>query len=176
MSEINPIRILRDRFYMTQRSLAEQAGMSPSAILRYEQGLYQEISEKICGVFKEKDSLDAYINDLPAYYRAWRTNYQYKASKYTHPLPNLQVRPNEHPFITWRKTLTTRAVGKDSRISFCILLAVHPSVVLDYENAKQAHMPKLIRDALLNAEVPATHLDNLDQLGVIYYDRRNRTV
>jgi transcriptional regulator with XRE-family HTH domain len=168
----NPIRAARRSLNLTQRSLAEQAGISPTAVLRYEQGLYEEISDKIYRTLLEYEPLDVSIVDLPAYYRAWRTHHQYEASKYFNPLPALAVLSDEHPFVTFRRSITTRAVGKDSRISFCILLAIHPSVVLDYEAGKQEHMPNLIQQALANAGVSARYINSLDQLGGVYYDRR----
>lgn len=167
---MNPIKALRRQHNITQRDLAEQAGISPTALLRYEQGIYENLSDKIAIALERYNDENV---DLYQAYKEWRFTYQYSASKYVHPLPNLQVHPNEHPFTTWRKTVTTRAVGKDSRISFCILLAVHPSVVLDYEAAKQAHMPNLIAAALQKAGVPDNYISNLDALGKVYYDRRN---
>lgn len=169
----NPIKQARQRFNITQRSLAEQAGISPTAVLRYEQGLYENISGKIFKALLDLDPNDGMLRDLPALYRDWRNIHQSVASGYVHPLPNLQVYPQKHPFITWRETVTRRAVGKDSRISFCILLAIHPSVVLHYEAGKQRHMPKLIQDALINAGVGADYIKSLDDLGAIYYDRTN---
>ena len=165
---INPIKTFRQLHNLTQRSLAEQAGMSPTAVLRYEQGLYQELSEKISGVFT---SLDEEAANLPEAYRTWRKAHQLEAKRYINPLPNLMVISGEHPFTTWRRTVTTRAVGKDSRVSFCILLAIHPGVVLEYEKGKQRHMPHLIKEALINAGASETYVKSLDDLGAIYHDR-----
>lgn len=167
----NPIKRVRTNHNMTQRSLAEQAGISPTAVLRYEQGLYEKLSDKINNVLKELDDTQM-SKMLPELYVLWREDVQLHAKPYFIPLPNLAVNLNEHPFTTFRRTVTTRAVGKDSRISFCILLAIHPSVVLDYEAGKQEHMPNLIKEALLVAGVPAEYIHSLDQLGGVYYDRR----
>jgi hypothetical protein len=167
---MNPIKELRRKHNLTQRSLAEQAGISPTAVLRYEQGLYEQISEKIVDALAEHEpNCRMYIR---ASYLEWRFNHQKEATKYFNPLPALAVLSDEHPFVTFRRSITTRAVGKDSRVSFCILLAIHPSVVLDYEAGKQEHMPNLIQQALANAGVSARYINSLDQLGGVYYDRR----
>lgn len=166
----NPIRSLRRSFNLTQRSLAEQAGISPTAVLRYEQGLYEEVSGKIVTALAEHDPIEA--ARIPSKYRSWRNAHQVAAHKFFEPLPALAVLSDEHPFVTFRRSITTRAVGKDSRISFCILLAIHPSVVLDYEAGKQEHMPNLIQQALINAGVTSMYVNSLDQLGGVYYDRR----
>lgn len=168
---MNPIKELRKKHNLTQRALAEQAGISPTALLRYEQGLYEEISEKIVDALYGIDD-DAAL--LRVQYRWWRQDHQLEAAKYFKPLPHLVVIGDEHPFVTFRRSITTRAVGKDSRISFCILLAIHPSVVLDYEASKQEHMPNLIQVALTAAGVPEHYINSLDQLGGVYYDRRTR--
>ena len=159
----NPIKKLRQEQNLTQKALAEQAGISPTAVLRYEQGLYQEISPKITKALEDET--------LPLRYRLWRLKHQQDAERYFKELPQLTIKPGEHPFETFRKTITTRAVGKDSRVSFCILLAIHPSVVAEYEKGKQMHMPGLIREALNTAGVPGLYLNSLDQFGAIYHDR-----
>lgn len=168
---MNPIKELRRKHNLTQRSLAEQAGISPTAVLRYEQGLYEHVSMKIVNALSEYDELEGVV--LPGRYDLWRFKTQRDAAKFFTPLPSLAVNLTEHPFTTFRRTITTRAVGKDSRISFCILLAIHPSVVLDYEAGKQEHMPNLIRNALFNAGLTLQYIDSLSQLGGVYYDRRN---
>lgn len=159
----NPIKKLRQELNLTQKALAEQAGISPTAVLRYEQGLYQEISPKITKVLED--------DNLPKRYHLWRLVHQQSAEEYFKELPQLTIKPGEHPFETFRKTVTSRAVGKDSRVSFCILLAIHPSVVAEYEKAKQMHMPRLIQEALDTAGVPDTYINSLDQFGAIYYER-----
>ena len=170
----NPIKRLRIKHNMTQAGFAELAGMSPTALLRYEQGIYETPSEKIVNAFhslNDDDSDDPFL--LSVQYHNWRMEVQKEASKYVNPLPSLAVLKDEHPFTTFRKAITTSAVGKDSRMSFCILLAIHPSVVLDYEKCKQPHMPALIHSALSNAGINEEYINSLDQLGVVYYERRN---
>lgn len=172
---MNPIKELRTKHNLTQRALAEQAGISPTALLRYEQGLYENVSEKILDVLVDIDD-SALAQNLNALYTIWRNEHREEAAKYFQPLPHLVVIGDEHPFVTFRRTITMRAVGKDSRIAFCILLALHPSVVLDYEANKQAGMPHMIKAALLTAGLTERYINSLDQLGGVYYDRRTTRV
>lgn len=168
----NPIKVLRVKHNMTQAGLAQLAGITPTAVLRYEQGIYENPSESIINAFhtiNDNDDDDPFV--LPYKYHEYRQWKQKAASKYFKQLPQLAVKPNEHPFVTFRKHVTQQAVGKDSRMSFCILLAIHPSVVLDYEKGKQPHIPALIRSALVNAAVGEAYLKGLDELGEFYYER-----
>lgn len=168
---MNPIKELRQEFGLTQRALAEKAQISPTAVLRYEQGLYEAPSEKIMDVFEEYQP-DTSVW-LSYHYTNWRHIQQGNAGKYFTELPSLGNFEGEHPFATFRRRITTRAVGKDSRISFCILLAIHPAVVLEYEKCRSRRLPNLIREALVRAYVPEDYINDLASLGEIYHDRIN---
>lgn len=164
----NPLKTTRRLYGLTQTEVAELAGIGKNAVMRYEQGLYVEPSMKIINVLAAYGTPQS---DLVEDYKDWRDYHQKSARRYINPLPNLEVKPNEHPFTTWRKTVTRRAVGKESAMSFCILLAVHNAVVLNYEKAGHKHIPNLLWNALANAGVSEPYLQNLDDLGAIYYER-----
>jgi transcriptional regulator with XRE-family HTH domain len=165
----NPIKQLRESHNITQQQLATEASTSTLAVLRYEQGLYDEPSQKIVTAL-------AVLTDTPPTtltqaYHEWRRDLRQENSIYFENPPPLSVRPDEHPFVTFRKTITTRAVGKDSRMAFCILLAIHPSKVSEYEKGMQAHIPRLILDSLIDVGLKPYYIEGLDQLGVVYHDR-----
>lgn len=168
---MNPLKFARTQQGMTQRQLAELAGVSVNAVLRYEQGLYENPSANIIHHLAENPQHE---QTLKQKYYDWRIVKQREAAFYFHPRPQLAVRPNEHPFTTFRKTITQRAVGKESAISFCILLAINAAALQEYEKGKHAHIPSHIWAALVTAQLPDSYIENLDQLGVIYYERSHR--
>lgn len=160
---MNPIRRARLENSLTQSELAYQCDMSRLAVIRYEQGLYQNISEKITEVLGvTQDS-----------YSTWRIMQQESARPYMKPIPFVRTNPDgEHPIVQFRKIITQRAVGKSSQMSFCILLALHPGTVAQYEKCRLRKLPNAIRVALHNAGVSEAQIDELDTFGQFYYDHQ----
>lgn len=164
------MKTLREQKGLTQRQVAEATGMSPLAVLRYEQFIYEELSDKLAEFYAEEFPEET-PNSVKAIYRFNRAQYQTnQCLRYCIPPPTLLIRGGEHPFITWRRTITTRAVGKESRMSFCILLALHPAVVADYESGKLKTMPKQIR-SVLQLQIPIDYVNQLNSLGEIWHER-----
>ena len=187
MSPLNPIKELRNRLDLTQQDLANLAGISQQGVLRYEQSLYEEPSDKLVdtlctelalrGLSPTNDpELGEYLgswstptdlrNSIIRRYQENRLQIQQDAAylfRYSHPVTRFA---NEHPFETWRaKVLDSR-----SRMRFCILLAVHPSVVAEYEKGKRRYIPRSLREAHSNAGVGNNLLTDLDYAGSIFYD------
>ena len=156
----------------TQREVASETNMTTHAVLRYEQHLYEHLSPNLAKYYASL-SPDPRTNAqrIQEQYTAARLQIQFNAAEYFQSLPPLSIRAGEHPFLTFRKYITTRAVGKDSRMAFCILLALNPAVVYTYDMGKQPTMPSLIREGLLNAGVGEAYLQGLMQLGEIWYER-----
>ena len=153
----------------TQREVANETNMTTHAVLRYEQHLYESLSPNLATYYANlADTIPVLIQSQ---YHQERLAIQSDASEYFNSLPPLSIRAGEHPFLTFRKYITTRAVGKDSRMAFCILLALNPAVVYTYDMGKQPTMPSLIREGLLNAGVGEAYLQGLMQLGEIWYER-----
>lgn len=154
----------------TQREVANETNMTTHAVLRYEQHLYEHLSPNLAKYYA---SLVPGLNAqrVQEQYTAARLQIQFNAAEHFNSLPPLTIRAGEHPFLTFRKYITTRAVGKDSRMAFCILLALNPAVVYTYDMGKQPTMPSLIREGLLNAGVGEAYLQGLMQLGEIWYER-----
>lgn len=164
--EIKKLRLDRG---LTQREVANATGMTTHAVLRYEQGLYEHLSPALANYYAELT--DDSPENIQLAYLADRHFTQFNASEHFNSLPPLSIRAGEHPFLTFRKYVTQRAVGKDSRMAFCILLALNPAVVYTYDMGKQPTMPHLIREGLLNAGVGEAYLQGLMQLGEIWYER-----
>lgn len=163
---------LRTQLGFTQEQVANQTGMTRLAVLRYEQYLYEELSSKLVSFYAKQTDRD--LSDIQSQYHQERLMVQYEANQIIlEPYPSLRIIGGEHPFTTFRRTLTYRAVGEDSRMAFCKLLALHPSTVAEYEAAKLRSLPSAIRSALFS--LPEDYLNNLNQLGEIYYDRQRRT-
>lgn len=160
---MNPIRQARLDSHLTQKELAQRLGISTLAVIRYEQGLYQNISEKFTAELGVK-------NDS---YQAWRTMHQEAAREYMKPFPFVRTIPDgEHPFVQFRKIITQRAVGTSSRMAFCILLALHPATVASYEKCGLRKLPNAISVALYNAGVSLAQINELDTFGQYYYDHQ----
>lgn len=165
----NPLRSLRTSHGLTQHYIAEKAGVSALAVLRYEQGLYDSPSPKLIDALSEYYPLGR--QDLIDAYQAWRIMKQEDSRDCFKPWPQVLI-GNEHPFATFRKVITQRAVGKSSKMSFCVLLAIHPATLYSYEHSRLTHIPSVIKSALHNAGVTGEHISELDHLGVVYNERR----
>lgn len=165
--EIKKLRLDRG---LTQREVAQHTGMTTHAVLRYEQGLYEHLSPALADYYATL-IVGATPEMIQRTYTTDRILTQQYASEHFNSLPPLTIRAGEHPFLTFRKYITTRAVGKDSRMAFCILLALNPAVVYTYDMGKQPTMPSLIREGLAGAGVGEAYLQGLMQLGEIWYER-----
>lgn len=169
---MNPIKQFRTERGMTQQELAEKAGMSAQAVLRYEQGLYEHLSAKLAQAILGEQSWDIDTEGkLYADYAIFRMETQRAAHKYLYPRVVLIIDEKKHPFKIFRETITLRAVGRESQVAFCILLAIHPAVVADYSNGKMRTMPAMIKDALTIAGIDDDYLKSLEMFGETWYDR-----
>lgn len=183
---MNPIKELRNQLGLTQQDLANLAGISQQGVLRYEQSLYEEPSDKLVNTLVntvsahelslEGTELSQYSGPAPTpgdlrnaiieAYTANRLEVQREAEYlFRHP-HNVTRIGNQHPFETWR----TKVLDSGSRMKFCILLAVHPSVVAEYEKGRRRYIPRSLREALLTAGVGNNLLSDLDYAGSLYYD------
>lgn len=165
----NPIRSARLARGMTQKGLAKLADVTPHALLRYEQGLYEEISPNIINTITLIDE-ELTPQNLNQQYQAFRLEKQQAACRHLYPLPVVEANESEHPFKQFEDAVMTRMTGKPSRIGFCILLAINPAVVLNYDKGKQGPMPSLIRSALHNAGVYDSYIGVLDIYGQRWFE------
>jgi DNA-binding XRE family transcriptional regulator len=165
----NPLKAARLSAGMTQKAIASATDMTPHAILRYEQGLYDQLSPKLSLFCSEH--LDLLPSEVEAEYRLFQHNRRRDSAGYFLPFPNLVMSPSEHPFVYFRNVITTRAVGKKTRIGFCVLLAMNPAVVLQYEKGRTAHLPLLMVGCLRDAGVPGDKIKDLDSYGEIWHER-----
>lgn len=167
----NPIKSARLARGLSQRGLANLASMSPHALLRYEQGLYEHISPALLETICLQFDLDAAT--VAHDYNVFRMETQRSAHEWMRDsdLTPIQISPDVHPFVSFREGVTLRAVGRTSRIRFCILLAINPAVVLNYDNGRQGPMPTLIREALINAGLKDEYLKKLDIYGQLWHER-----
>jgi hypothetical protein len=135
--------------------------MSALAVMRYEQGLYLNPSKKLTN----------YLEVSETAYQAWRTIHQESARIYFKPFPRPSLDFGQHPFVNLRQTISQRAVGTSSQMSFCVLLALHPSTVAEYEKGHLIKLPSAIRVALYNAGLSESQINELDELGRWYNER-----
>lgn len=165
----NPIKEARLRRGISQRELAGLAGMSAQAVMRYEQGLYENLSDKLATATAELDSQP--VGEVIRDYALYRDFVQREASLAV--VPPAELRHGEHPFTTFERNLMRSKGKRPSRISFCILLAIHPATVAEYDMGKVKHMPALIERALINAGMHNEDIETLKTFGELYYERNN---
>ena len=169
---MNPIKEARLNAGMSQKELAALSNMSTHAVLRYEQGLYENLSNNLLMTLSDHLGLSADEHKLMLQaYDNFRLETQRAAAPLMeHPSP-IQINVDFHPFVAFREHITMRAVGKANRMRFCILLALNPAVVLNYESGKQGPMPALIKAGLTNAKLDKGYLEMLEIYGQIWHER-----
>lgn len=168
---MNIIKELRQEKGLTQRQIATLSDMSAQAVMRYEQGLYEGLSAKLRDTLAELADLDPNLIDYN--YEQFREAVQFEARAYVLPPPPIVITADKHPFCHFRETVSKRRNGAASRISFCILLAMHPATVAEYDEGKVIHMPALIHRGLTNAGLSSDYLNQLSAVGELWYERHS---
>jgi DNA-binding XRE family transcriptional regulator len=166
---MNPLKQTRLSAGMTQKAIAAATDMTPHAILRYEQGLYDQLSPKL-SLFCSQH-LDILPSEVENQYHDFQITKRHNAAQFFMPPPQLVMNAHEHPFVFYRNVITLRAVGKKTRIGFCVLLAMNPAVVLQYEKGLAPKMPHLIVGCLNDAGVSGSLINDLSSYGEIWSER-----
>lgn len=166
---MNPLKETRLLAGKTQKQIAHETNMTPHAVLRYEQGLYDALSPKLSLYCSEH--LELLPSEVEIQYHEFQLERRRLSGPYFTPWPTLVMSPHEHPFVYFRNVVTLRAVGKKTRIGFCILLALNPAVVLQYEKGRSAHLPLLMSGGLRDAGITAEKIKDLDSYGEIWHER-----
>lgn len=172
---INPLKEARLDRNLTQAQLAKLAGMSSNAVVKYEHGLYSLPSDNIIHALWEWDRnklktgipYQEFWASLCEKYQAWRVHKKTHANS-TLTSRGFTIPPNTtaHPLTIWRICL-----GLNSQMEFCKLLAIHPSIMSQYESGKTRSMPTELHDSLTMASVGSDFIDYLDTRGEEYHDR-----
>lgn len=161
---MNPLKEARLAFNWTQNELAREANITPNALIKNEQGLYPEPSNKVVLALGGDQRM---IAD----YKLWRLEHLDAAcSFFTRHKEILGLQPSGglNPFICWR----VHHLHIDSRLEFCKLLVLHPAVVQKYEQGEMRTMPESLYETLRRVGVSHDSVIYLNRLGESYYDRR----
>lgn len=165
---INPLKSTRVFLGLSQAQLAKVANVSPGAILKYEQGLYQEPSTKILRTLEAVGKDLDYVVDIGKItneYHHWRLLHQASQRWLFEDIRTLNYRENIHPFKVLRHT-----VGSGYTLQgFAVLLAIHPSTLQMYDANKVKWMPGVIKAALTTAGCREQLLKELDSKGAKFY-------
>jgi transcriptional regulator with XRE-family HTH domain len=161
VTSINPLKLARQVSGLTQEDLSYYAGVTPGAILKYEQGLYENPSKKILKVLSARTGIS--VKELMMEYSDWRS--WKRRIAYLPSVGILHINEFFHPLTQYRE-----AAGYRSVQSFCIELCMHPAVVGKYEKAGCRSMPLMVKTALSEAGLSAPGIDIIHRKGQVYYD------
>ncbi len=164
---LSPIKEVRQRHGISQIELASLADMSAQAVMRYEQSVYDKISLKLAQALADLEQCP--VGEIEVRYDLHRHEVQVYANLTI--TPPLRIALGEHPFETFRKDVMRAKGLKESRMAFCILLAIHPAVVSEYDSGRTRQMPALIDRALNNAGMPYALIETLNTFGELWYER-----
>lgn len=147
----NPFKSLRISLGLSQKEIADQIGITSQVVLRNEQGLYTTPNVQIMTVLLREAHSRGIIkhtyHSLTEAYDTWVKDVRHTNGYiFNRPITfKLGHRPVAHPFRIWRESFGF------SRIGFCKLLALHPSIVQSYEEGRTGPLPDVIRAALIDA-------------------------
>jgi transcriptional regulator with XRE-family HTH domain len=172
----NPIRRLRRAKRLSQDQLASFTDTTRLTVLRAEQGLFEEVPQRLADVLLDLTPLnyDPITKHPVAFYsrsdteRILELNAEYREFQgaqrafnglngnglLTHPFV-LGPGGNTHVF----KQL--RVKSGLSQIGFCIRFCVNPGGLYKWESFKQQHAPKQLLDSLLEAGYPEASVNHL---------------
>lgn len=137
MSSNNPLKQARLNLGLTQKELAFHLAMTPGAVLKYEQGLYEQPSQKLVEYLAYDDEeADLLVLD----YHSWRC--RKRRSVNLPALGALSFSKDFHPMETYRNSLQKSPQG------FCVMLCIHPGSYADYESGHLSNMPRSLSEAL----------------------------
>lgn len=172
----NPLKLARLERNLTQKQLANLAGISQNAVVKYEHGLYQHPSDNIISAFfhydlrhnKEK-VFSNFRQELTLAYQVWRVKQIRQARHYLQKARYYGTTPRPvglHPFADWRINYLTI----DSQMELCKLLVLHPSILSQYEAGRTRSMPSEIKFALAHCDLPDITIEALEIEGEVFHD------
>lgn len=177
----NPLKKLRQKYGLSQAQLADLAGISPQAVLKYEQGLYQDPSDSIMSALISTASHnDEHISwsKLADEYQQWRLIHQAAQRWRFEDIRHLNIHGNEHPFASLRRAVGDSKKQRGLGVSvqgFAVILALHPATCSEYNSGRLRSMPSVMKEALLRAGCRMVIIDEVDTFGQYYYDRKNKS-
>jgi transcriptional regulator with XRE-family HTH domain len=159
MEILNPLKTIRTNAGISQIGMAHRLGVSRQYVTRIEQGLYAHLPDEVLTEY-------ATLGDRPV--AVLQEQYEEVIwAKRESLVPTcravnwsrfLEALPENNGLELLRETL-----GFNSRISFCIKLAVHPSTVLLFETDRTKKLPTDVVEALLTAGVPSNVIYAIDE-------------
>lgn len=161
------IATLRREANLTQAELAKLAGVTRIAVLRYEQGIYSQLSDKLAKTLSDYHPDRPHPRTIHSLYAADRKARRQVARNLLGVLPILRVSsdPCRSPFYNFRIDVMAGSSyegdSNESRMSFCNLLGLHPATVVDYERGLTRTMPAGIREALIEVGFNNEYVNDL---------------
>lgn len=144
----NPLTKFRSDHKWSIETCAVEIGVSPSTIIRIEQGLYNDIPPR---VFRYLSDRTLSPSSVSYGYHRWQNSRRVQSVNgenfrlFNQRLENLiRDAPEINPALLWRYDI----LGYDSRLAFCRALCVHPATVKRFEDGIAERMPSVIIDVL----------------------------
>ena len=144
----NPLMKFRSDQKWSIETCALEIGVTPSTIIRIEQGLYNDIPPR---VFRYLSDRTLSPGTISYGYRRWQNSRRVQTVNgenfrlFNQKLENfIRGAPEINPAILWRYDI----LGYDSRLAFCRGLCLHPSTVKRFEDGIAERMPSSIISVL----------------------------
>lgn len=148
---VNPVSQLRIKNKWSLEECAVEIGVSPSTIIRTEQGLYNDIPPRI---FRYLSDRTLSPGTVTYDYHRWQNSRRMQTLNgkdvspfifFKQSLSSLiQQEPETNPILLWRFYV----LGYESRLAFCRDLCLHPSTIKRYEDGVAERMPESLISAL----------------------------
>lgn len=150
---VNPLALYRANQSWSLDTCARKMDVSPSTIIRTEQGMYNAIPPIILRYLSDHHiSRDAISHDYHRFQSLTRLR-TLDGPAFLFWRPDLrafiEADPVTNPFILWREG----CLRYQSRLAFCKDLCLHPSTVKRYEDGLAERMPGTMIEALTSGHV-----------------------
>lgn len=155
---MNTLQRLRREANLTQRQLAHEAGITPLAVLKNEQGLYTRPSASLVRVLAHATGTPE--TAIVAGYQNDQVLFRQHAAKQVRASVDLFYFTNQPPVGSLKEFIHLICDGSVQQ--FCKLLAVHPTVVARYLRKPGTQMPSQLRTAFKDCGVEDWKVDFID--------------
>lgn len=176
----NPIRKVRTQLGKTLEEFSTLCGVHLQALYLNEQGVYPHILPAVARFIEEE--LELNVEEYQLDYLVFQRNKRAEFGA-LHDLTYYDVARlgepdlSRHPVVLFRGSLQDDRSGKGiSRMAFCKGLCIQPSLIYNLECGRAAHLGDQTVEALQQAGLPSTVIDELNTRSEEFRARHNLRV